>query len=443
MRVSERVADGLRRELRVTIEAEELDARLNARLAEIRNAMRPLERRPLPQLRALYGRSLLGDVVAETVAQTVSEILEARSERPAMIPSIVLPEDDGVFESILSGGADLEVAVAYEILPAIEPVDFAEIAIERETAEITAEVVEQGLQQLRHDNPDYETKVGVAELGDRVVVDAVATIGGEPVEDGTIQDLPVVVSEHIDDESNLLGVRAGDVRTIIARFPDSYPNEGLAGTTAVFSVTVKNVERPIMPALDDAFARRRGMETLDGLRQAVRDDLAIEVAAASREKTKRTLFDALCKAHDFALPPTLVETEFDTIWAALADQLQRAGRTFEEEGTSEERMRELYRRLAEHRVRAALVLREIGRRNGIGVEGEDLRDTAAGFARRSPQQGLPLMAPHEQGPAFWGMIIQDKVVDFILERVKITEKAVSVRELLRFMEWLPIPKSAA
>ena len=173
-------------------------------------------------------------------------------------------------------------------------------------------------------------------------------------------------------EDQLIGIKAGESRTFDVKFPESYPAPAVAGKDATFAVTAKTVEAPGEVTLDDEFAKTLGMESLAKLRDALTDRIAREHASASRQKIKRALLDQLDELHKFEPPPTLVEEEFNNVWTSVENDLKQQNRTFEDEGTTEEKARAEYRGISERRVRLGLVIAEIGEKNNIKVTDDQL-----------------------------------------------------------------------
>ena len=165
-------------------------------------------------------------------------------------------------------------------------------------------------------------------------------------------------------EEQLVGVAAGEKRTIQATFPEAYAVRALAGKTGDFDVTVKAVAAPDALAIDDEFAKSLGFESLDKLKEMIRDRIAADYARASRDKIKRQLLDKLDQLYSFELPEGLVSQEFDSIWAQVMREQQASGRSFADENTTEEAARADYRKIAERRVRLGLLLAEVGTQGG-------------------------------------------------------------------------------
>jgi len=236
-------------------------------------------------------------------------------------------------------------------------------------------------------------------------------------------------------EENVAGLRAGDTKTFDVKFPDDYRATHLAGKTATFAVTVKAVEAPGQVAIDDEFAKTLGVESLAKLKEAVKERIAREHALASRQKLKRALLDQLDDRHKFEPPPSLVEQEFANVWSQVENDLKQQNRTFEDEGTTEEKAREEYRGIAERRVRLGLVIAEIGDKNNIRVTDDQLRTAVMDQVRQFPGQERQIWEYYQKNPnalaALRAPLFEDKVVDFLVELADVTDQPVSREELFK------------
>ena len=440
MNVTETSAEGLRRQLKVVIGADELEQRLSARLDELKGKARLKGFRPghVPKehLRKVYGRSVMAEVVQQAVAETSREALSQREERPAFQPTVGLPEDQTEIDKIFAGASDLAYTLSFEILPKIELMDFSKLKLEKPVAEVTDKDIDQSLERIRGANLRYTPKDGAAESGDRLTIDFVGSIDGTPFEGGSAEDAPVVLGggNFIPGfEEGLTGARAGDDREIEAAFPADYPQPNLAGKTARFAVKVKGVGAPETPPLDDDFAKGLGLESVEKLRETVKQRLEQDRAGASRLKLKRALLDALNEAHKFELPPTLVDNEFQAIWQQVTADLERAKRSFADEGTTEEKARVEYHDIAARRVRLGLILSEVGTRNKIAVTDEEVSRALLERVRQFPGQERKVYDYYRNNPQLLAElrapIFEDKAVDYILELAKVSETAVTPEEL--------------
>lgn len=445
MQITETLSEGLKRELKVVIAANELDERLSAKLDELKDKVRLKGFRPgkvpVAHLRKVYGPSAMSEVIQQAVNETSSQAITGRGERPAFTPNITLPEDEGTVQKVINGEHDLEFVMSFEVLPKIELADLKTIEVERPVSDVASDEIDKALDRLRNANVAYDAKDGAAENGDRLTLDFVGKLDGEPFEGGSAEDAQVILGRGSfipGFEEGLDGAKAGDKKTITATFPEQYQAPNLAGKDAEFDVTVKEVAAPRVPEADDEFAKSLGLESLAKLKDALKERISKEYADASRNKAKRSLLDALDKAHHFELPPSLVDREFESIWQEMTSHMERIKRTFEDEGTTEEKAREEYRTMAERRVRLGLVISEIGQRNEIKVTDEELRRAIMQRAQQYPGQERKVIEFFRSNPnALLELrmpIFEEKVVDFALELADVKEKKVSAEELFHVEE---------
>ena len=405
MQVTETLNSGLKREIKVTVPAGDMEAKLLARLndakAKVRiNGFRP-GKVPLQHMRKVYGKSFMAEVVNDILSNQTRHIIADRGEKAAMQPEVTMTEDEKEAEKILAGGADFEFQLAYEVIPAIEIKDFSDIKVTRQVFDVPDEEVEEQVKRVAESARSYEPKEGKAADGDRVTIDYVGKIGGEAFEGGAGTGQPLVLGskEFIPGfEDQLVGTKAGDEKQITVTFPENYTAPHLAGKEATFDVTVKEVAKPGPLEINDETAKSLGLELLDRLREIVRGQIENQFGSMTRQKVKRQLLDQLDAAYKFEAPSKLVEAEFNNIWSQVNRDLEQAGRTFADEDTTEEEARAEYTKLAERRVRLGLVLAEIGEKAGVdgfrrGDAARALRDgapfpgePAAGSLRVLPQQ---------------------------------------------------------
>jgi trigger factor len=446
MQITETSNEGLKRTLQVTVPAGELGKRFSDRLDEIKDRVQLKGFRkgkvPVPHLKKMYGRSLMVEVLQDTVRETSNQALADRKLRPAMQPSVTLPEDQAEIEKVLAGQADLSYSMTFEVLPAIELADFKKLKLERLVADVDDEAVEKAIGELVDRSVTFAAEEGRAAVtGDRVTVDFVGKIDGEAFEGGTAEAAPIVLGQGNfipGFEEGITGAKAGEARDVAATFPADYPVENLAGKAASFAVTVKEVAAPSRPEVNDEFAKTLGAESVAQLKDLVKQQIDREYANVARQKLKRELLDALEQSHEFELPPSLVDSEFAAIWQQLEANLKRADKTFADEGKSEEETRAEYRKIAERRVRLGLVIGEIADKNDLKITQDEMRKALIEQARRFPGQEKTVYEYYEKTPGalaeLRAPIFEDKVVDFVLDKAKPADKKVSKDELFKKAE---------
>jgi trigger factor len=442
MQVTETAAAGLKREYRVVVPLSELADKVSERLDEIKGRVQLKGFRPgkvpAAHLKRLYGKSAMAEVVEAAVREANSKIVTDHNLKLATEPKVVLPTEEGAIEGVIDGKTDLAYTVEMEIVPPITLADFKTIKLERLTAPVEDSEVDQAVQTIADQNKPFAAKDGGAENGDRINVSFVGTMDGTPFDGGSGDDVPIVLGsgQFIPGfEEQLLGAKAGESRTVNVKFPENYQAAAVAGKDASFAVTVKSVEAPGAVTLDDDFAKTLGLESLAKLKEMVRERIEREHTGASRQKLKRSLLDQLDAKHKFDPPPTLVEQEFESVWSTVEGDLKQQGRTFADEGTTEEKAREEYRGIAERRVRLGLVIAEIGEKNDIKVTEDQLTQAVLAQARMVPGQEQKVWEYYRSNPgalaSLRAPIFEDKVVDFLLELADVTDKQVSREELFK------------
>ena len=442
MQVTETSAAGLKREYRVVVPATDLEAKVNARLDDLKaqvqlRGFRP-GKVPVAHLKRLYGKSAMAEVIEAAVREANSKIITDHGYKLAVEPKVVLPTEEGAVEGVIEGKSDLSYTVEMEIVPSITLADFKAIKLTRLTAEVGDDEIDKALNTIADQNRPFVAKTEGAANGDRLTIGFEGSIEGKPFEGGTGEDVALVMGagQFIPGfEENLVGLKAGDSKSFDVKFPADYRATPLAGKDATFAVTVKSVEAPGQVTVDDAFAKTLGVESLAKLKDAIKERIAREHALMTRQKLKRALLDQLDERHKFEPPPSLVEQEFGNVWSQVENDLKQQNRTFADEGTTEEKAREEYHSIAERRVRLGLVIAEIGERNNIRVTDDQLRAAAMDQVRQFPGQERQIWDYYQKNPnALAGLrapLFEDKVIDFLVELAEVTEKPVSRNELFR------------
>jgi trigger factor len=440
MQVTETLADGLKRELTITIPATDLSAKLDDKLSSLKSQVRLPGFRPgkvpVSHLKKVYGKQAMAEVINDTLNESTNAAIAERKEKPASEPKFTLPEDEKKAEDIIAGKEDLEIAVAYEIIPDFEVKDFSGIQIERPVVDVTDEMLDERVKQIASSNVTYKAVKRKAKNDDQVTFDFLGKVDGEAFDGGAAEGFKLVLGsgQFIPGfEEQMVGLKAGDEKTLEVTFPEDYQAENLAGKAATFDVTVHEVGAPEDPVIDEAFATNLGLESLEKLKEAVKSQLENEFGQKTRMKVKRQLLDALDEAYDFDLPPSLVDQEFEGVWKQVTDDLERAGRTFEEEDTTEDKAKEEYRVLAERRVRLGLLLAEVGGQNNVQVTNEELQRAVVARAQQFPGQEREVIEFFQKNPqqlaGVRAPIFEDKVIDFILELANVTDKSVDPKDL--------------
>jgi len=441
MQVTETLSQGLKRQFKVHVPVDELAGKLASELETLKsrvniNGFRP-GKVPTAHLRRVYGRQVMADVLQNTVNDANRKIIEDNALKLAGEPQITLPEDQAVVEKVMNANGDLEYTVDLEVLPKFELADHSDIELTREVVEIQDKEIDETLERMSAANRPYSEKKGKAAKDDRVTIDFLGKIDGTPFEGGKGEDVPLVIGsgQFIPGfEDQLVGAKVGDEKVVEVSFPEDYQAAHLAGKPATFDVKVKLIEGPGELAMDDEFAKQFGMESMEKLREAIRSSLANEMSQFSRARVKRKLLDALDGKYDFEVPASLLKQEFDGIWQQVEADMQRSGKSFADEGTTDEEARADYERIAARRVRLGLVLAEVGEKAKVEVSDEEVSQALVERARQYPGQEKEVWEFYRKNPQALAEIraplFEEKVVDHLIDQAKITDKSVTREEFI-------------
>ena len=442
MQVVEKSNEGLSRVIAVTIPVAELNQKLDAKLKEVAPQMKLKGFRPgkvpVSHVKKTFGRDLMGEIVNDALNSSSQKALDDAKVRPAAPAEMKLTSD---MDKVIAGQEDLAYEMALEVMPDFTPTDIKKLKLDRPTYEATDADLDEALTELAGQAKTYVEKTGKtvkAAEGDEVTIDFLGKLDGEPFEGGAAEDAQQVIGSNRfipGFEEQLKGAKVGEEKVLNVTFPEDYQAKHLAGKAVTFDVTVKAIKAEAPAVVDEDFAKRIGLESLDKLKELLRDNLNQQYKGAARFKLKRALLDELDKAHDFPLPPKMVDAEFDGIWGQVqADK--EAGRLPEEDAKkSEKKLKEEYRKIAERRVRLGLVLAEIGRANNVQVSDQELNNAIMNEARNYPGQERQVLDFYRQNPnaaaQMRAPIYEEKVCDLIFDQAKVTDSKITKEELLK------------
>ena len=436
MQIVETSNEGLKRAYSVTIPASAIAARVEGEVAKIAPQVRMPGFRPgkVPAnlVRKLHGPALHQEALQTSIREAIDKVVADHGLRPATQPEVSLA--DGYDQ-----GKDAELAVSLEVLPVIEAPSTDGLKLEKLIVPVSDAEVEEAVARIAQGQKTFsDAEEGAAARdGDQILIDFVGKLDGVAFDGGTAEDAPLELGagRFIPGfEEQLVGVKAGDEKTITVTFPEDYPADNLKGQAATFDITVKAVKVPGEFVANDDFAKQLGLESIEQLRGLLRGQLEQENAGLTRTKMKRQLLDTLAAGHDFAVPPSMVEAEFEQIWQQLT---QEAAKEEDAEAALKEIEAEKddYRRIAERRVRLGLLLSEIGQSNGVAITNQEMdmliRQAAQQYREQDRQRFLdyirsePLAAAQLRAPLY-----EDKVVDFLFDKAEVTEREVT-REALQ------------
>ena len=434
MQTVETLNEGLKRAFRITIPAKDIDARVNQELKSIAPQVRMPGFRPgkVPAnlVRKMHGAALEQQALQNAVQEGVQQLMSERRIRPAMQPSVELEEG--------GPGKDAVIRVEVETLPDVPEAKIEGLKIERLRVEASEEMVDEAVGRLAAGQKSFDPAPASrkAQKGDRLLIDFEGTVDGDAFEGGKGEGMAIELGSGRlipGFEDQLVGARANDQRQVKVTFPADYAVDYLKGREAAFEVTVNEVQVARDVKADDEFAKSMGLEGIGQLRDLLKAQVEQELAGLTRTQMKRQLLDQLAASHDFPVPASMVEAEFEQIWKQLEHEASH-----EEDPDAAraemEKERDDYRSIAERRVRLGLLLSEIGQNNGVEVSQQEMNQLIMQAAQQyKPEdrqkfvdyiRGEPMAAAQLRAPLF-----EDKVVDFLFEKAEIGERIVTRPEL--------------
>lgn len=429
MQVSVETTQGLQRRMTVQVPAERVDKEVESRLRSLGGQVRLDGFRPgkvpFKVLQKRYGGQVRSEVLGEVLQATYSEAVSKENLRPAGVPQIEPKQMDA--------GQDLEYVATFEVMPEIDVSGVEGMSLERPAADVTDADVDEVIENLRKQQTEYKPVERASQPNDRVVVDFVGEIDGKPFGGNEGKDVPVVIGSGQmppQFEDALKGLKAGDEKDIEYAFPPQFPDKEVAEKTAIFHTTVKAVEAPELPDVDDAFAEKVGVKEggVAALRERIRESLGRQRDQAVRTQLKRQVMDKLVEANQIELPQVLVDGEIDHLRDQAKARMQQAGVEGEPDLPSS-----AFESEARRRVTLGLLINEIIRRNDIKLDQGRLRqmleEVASGYDQ--PQQVLQYYAQNRK--LMEGLevaVLEDQVVDWVVERATIEDKTTTLKALM-------------
>jgi len=439
MQVTETLAEPLRREYTVVVALQDLDEKLTGKVAEMQprihlKGFRP-GKAPVSFLKKAYRKSLMGEIVNDAINQSSEQLLKERALKPATTPRV---DFVNAIETVIDGKSDLEFTVKVDLMPDFTLANLSALKAERLVADVTDDAVDEALQRLADSQKVYSDKGegAIAEKGDAIMIDFEGKVDGQPFEGGKAENFDLTLGSGAfvpGFEDQLEGVKAGDERTVKVTFPENYGAANLAGKDAEFAVKVTAVKAAGAVSIDDDLAKKIGLDSLDILKERVREQLKSDFSRASRTHLKRRILDSLDGSHSFDLPGGMVDAEFDNIWRQVEAELKREGASPEDEGKSEDELKAEYRAIAERRVRLGLVLAKVGEQNAITISQDEVNRALAARARQFPGQEKQVVDYYANNPQAMAEIrvplFEDKVIDFLGELMEVKDRKVD-RQIL-------------
>ena len=428
MQVTVETTQGLERRVRVEIPEETVRGEIDKRLGDLaRNVRIPGFRpgkAPVKVVARHYGRHVRNEVVGGIVQESLVDALEQERLRPAGAPRI----------APLETAAGVSYTATFDVLPDISLPRFDSMEIARPVAQVTDEDVDRMLETMRVQRRTWAAVERAATGTDRVVVDLEGVVDGEPLDEARAKDLAVELDARrmVDGfEDGLVGVRAGEDRTLELAFPESYP-EHLAGKPVTFDVKVHRVEEPVVPEIDDAFAQSFGVADggVDALRGEVRANMERELADGLRAALKQRVMEALLAGNEVEeLPESMVREEVGRAMQRRREELERSGIDPQQIELTPDRFEGPVRR----RIALELIVAEIVREHRIELDHARVRARVETIAStyQDPARVLDwYYADRTRLSGIESVVFEEQVVEWVLDHARITDEPSSFDRIL-------------
>ena len=443
MKVTVESNKGLSSELKVIVEKKEIEKKIETRLNELKDTInlkgfRP-GKAPLELLKKQFGSAVYGEVLEKTLQQSAFDALKEKKITPANQPKIDVKKS--------GEDQDLEFTISVEQVPEIEKIDFNKITLNKYEVKSDKQEIDERLKNIAEGNKKYVEKKDKAIKNDLIVFDFVATVDGKDFDGNKGEKLQIVLGKDLfvpgfDDQ--LIGVKAGDEKIAKVNLPNNYPKKELAGKEAEFKCKIIEVKKSEDQKIDDTFAKNMGAKDLKDLEEMISKQISREFQNVSDQLLKKEILDELDKKYNFELPKSLLEDEIKNVEHTLVhekmDELRAKGEKFKHEHDHDNikldnKDKKDALDIAKRRVKLALLLNKTGEENQIKVTQEELKFELEKQLRNYPGQEKNIRDFYQKNPneliKLRGPVFEDKVIDLIKSKAKITTKTLSKDELVK------------
>ena len=424
--------EGLNRKITLALPWEGIRAAVDKKLSQTQRkakvqGFRP-GKAPLKMVDAMYGADIRNEVLNDAVVKAFYEVVEAQKLRVAGLPrfnEVENQDDENTFK----------IDAQFEVFPEVKVGDLSAQEVEKTTTEVSDAEVDKTIEILRGQRTRYNHVERAAQKEDRVIIDFAGKIDGEAFDGGSAENYPFVLGQGQmlpEFEAGVEGLKEGESKDVEVSFPEDYHGKEVAGKTATFTITLRNVSAATLPEVDEEFAKQLGI--IDGdvakMRDEVKKNVSREVNRRVAEKNKAAVMDALLAVTEFDVPAALVQEE-------TGRMMQDARQNFINQGFDAKQLPELpadmFTEQATRRVKLGLILAQLVEEQQLQPTNDDIRDIVAEFAEsyEDPAEVIEWYmgdAERQQGPA--ALATEAKVVEFVLAKAKVTDKALSFDEVM-------------
>ncbi len=429
MQVSVEQKEGLERHMTVELPVEQVNQEVDKRLKSIAKSakidgFRP-GKAPLSVIRKRYTEQVLMEVHGELIRSTYFEALGQEKLQPAGDPYIEPVQKEP--------GEGFGYTAIFEVMPEVELGDMGKIAVERPVSDVTDEDVDNMIEKLRKQRVTWSDVERKSQLEDQVTINFKGSIDGELFDGGSAEDVQLVLGSNSmipGFEDGLVGVAAGESKTINVTFPEEYQAENLAGKDAVFEVEVTKVSEPVLPEIDEEFIKAFGLEngTVEELHSEIRSNMERELEDKLGALVKEKALDALLEANsDLDIPKAMIKKESQTLKDQTMQNMQQYGQS-----SDIDLPLDLFEDQAKRRVSLGLLVAEVIKANEIKLDDERVKDKIEKFAQtyEKPQEVIDYYNSNaEQMALVQNIVLEEQVVDWVMEQAKVEDVKSSFEEI--------------
>jgi trigger factor len=430
MQVSVETTQGLERRLTISVPAETVDVEVKNRLRQVSktqriNGFRP-GKVPPSVIQKRYGQSVRQEVAGEIMQRSFVDAIVAEKINPAGRPSFVAKSNED--------GKELKFEATFEVYPEVELNNLDKIAVERPDVEVTDADLDEMFETLQKQHQTWKENKRKTKNGDKLTIDFNGRVDGEEFEGGKAEafELELGAGRMIPGfEKEITGMKAGEEKTIKVTFPDDYHAENLKGKEAEFDIVVHKTEGPVLPTVDDEFAKLFGVEEggVDALREEVSKNMSRELTQAVKAKVKNQVLDGLLASHEVGLPSALVAQEID----GLRHQAMQRFQGQMDPKNLPELPSEMFKEQAERRVKIGLLLGEVIKVNELKVDKEKVDEliATAASAYEDPKEVIEYYANNKElMQQMQNVALEEQAVEFLVEKAKVKNKKASFKDIM-------------
>ena len=447
MKITEKKNEGLKRVYGIAVAAADIAGKIETKFDEIAKTIslpgfRP-GKAPRSLLKKKYEGAVRGEVAEDEINSAMESVIKEKALKPAYRPEIKVES--------FKDNEDLIFEMSLEVLPDVQIKPFDEITLDKFVVEIDDKDVDERIEFFANRQKEYKNidSKRAVKKGDVVLIDFVGTIDGVEFKGGKGEDYDLEIGSGSfipGFEEQLIKAKPGDEVEVKVEFPKDYHAKELAGKPAVFKVKVKSLREQVKTEIDDEFAKKMGHKSLEDLKKTVKESIVKDYEASSKMALKRRLLDALSDLYDFEVPSKLKDMEFNAIWKQVEDAKKKDQLDEDDKGKSDKELKAEYENIAERRVRLGILMAEVGQANDVKVEQKDLQKAILQEASRYRGYEQQIIEQYTKNPrlveGLKAPVFEEKVVDFILSKVKLNEKKVSKEEALAAEEGEEAPAAA-